>query len=229
MSALIELKKVTKTYNHDKPNEFQALKGVDLEIERGDFIAIMGPSGSGKTTLMNILGALDVPTSGHYILDGEDISKFTPNELASYRNQTVGFVFQQFNLLPRFSVRDNVLLPSLYGVLPDKDQRALEVLQKVGLADKLYNKPNQLSGGQVQRVAIARALIMNPSIIMADEPTGNLDSKTASEIMDILKALNKEGNTIILVTHEPDIAEYAKRKIHIKDGWIVNQHGHAKH
>jgi putative ABC transport system ATP-binding protein len=218
--ALIELKNITKTYNLTKENTFRALKGVDLIIKKGEFVAIMGPSGSGKTTLMNILGALDTPSTGKYLVDGVDISTYTDDQLADFRNQTIGFVFQQFNLLPRISVLDNVLLPTLYGPIPQKEERAVEMLTKVGLETKLRNKPNQLSGGQVQRVAIARALIMHPQIIMADEPTGNLDTNTAKEVMDILKQLNKEGNTIILITHEPKIAEYANRIIKIQDGLI---------
>ncbi len=218
---LIELKNISKSYNLNKDNEFRALKGVDLIIDRGEFVAIMGPSGSGKSTLMNILGALDTPDRGTYTINGVDISKYTDDQLASFRNKDVGFVFQQFNLLPRINVRDNVLLPTLYGYVENKDEKLKEVLTKVGLLDKINNKSNQLSGGQIQRVAIARALIMNPSIIMADEPTGNLDTKTSQEIMNIFKNLNEEGNTIILVTHEEDIAAYANRKIRLKDGQII--------
>lgn len=219
--ALIELKHITKTYNQGKPNAFQALHGIELEIERGEFVAIMGASGSGKTTLMNILGALDTPTTGHYLLDGADISKFSDSRLAEFRNRQVGFVFQQFNLLPRINVEANVLLPTVYGKIPDRHKRAHEVLDKVGLKDRVYSKPNQLSGGQVQRVAIARALVMQPAIIMADEPTGNLDTKTSHEIMDLFTEINKDGNTIILVTHEEDIAKYAQRIIRMQDGEIV--------
>ncbi len=218
---LIKLENITKTYNQGKDNAFRALKGVDLEIEAGDFIAIMGPSGSGKTTLMNILGALDTPTSGSYYLKETDISKFNDSQLADFRNQQVGFVFQQFNLLPRMSVLDNVLLPTVYGHLPDRNAKAIEVLKRVGLGEKIHSRPNELSGGQIQRVAVARALIMNPAIIMADEPTGNLDSKTSHEIMELLANLNADGNTIILVTHEEDIAAFAKETIRMKDGIIV--------
>jgi putative ABC transport system ATP-binding protein len=219
---LIELRNISKSYNLNKDNEFKALKSIDLEINKGDFVAIMGPSGSGKSTLMNILGALDTPTHGSYIINGEDISKFSNNQLADFRNRDVGFVFQQFNLLPRINVRNNVLLPTLYGSIENREERLKEVLEKVGLLDKAKNKSNQLSGGQIQRVAIARALIMKPSIIMADEPTGNLDTKTSMEIMKIFKEINEEGNTIILITHEDDIAAYAKRIIKLKDGEIVN-------
>lgn len=218
---LIELKNVSKSYNKNKDNEFVALKSIDLVIDKGEFVAIMGPSGSGKSTLMNILGALDTPSRGTYIINGVDISNYSEDELAAFRNKDVGFVFQQFNLLPRINVRQNVLLPTLYGQIPDKEERLKQVLTKVGLLEKISNKSNQLSGGQIQRVAIARALIMNPSIIMADEPTGNLDTKTSAEIMKIFKSLNEEGNTIILVTHEEDIAAYAKRIIRLKDGEVI--------
>lgn len=218
---LIELRAVSKVYNNGNENEFKALKSVDLQIEHGEFVAIMGPSGSGKTTIMNILGALDVPSHGHYLIEGSDISKFKPDQLAEFRNQVVGFVFQQFNLLPRTSVQDNILLPTLYGEIPNKEEKLSEVLHKVGLWEKRFNKSNQLSGGQIQRVAIARALIMQPKIIMADEPTGNLDTKTAHEIMALMQKINEEGNTIILVTHEDDIAEYAQRVVRLKDGEII--------
>lgn len=220
-TSLIQLKNITKIYNNGEDNEFKALSQINLEIQEGEFVAIMGPSGSGKTTLMNILGALDTPTSGRYYVTGRDISNLSGNELAYFRNQDVGFVFQQFNLLPRASVKRNVLLPTLYGHIENKEERVLEVLDTVGIKDKINNKPNQLSGGQIQRVAIARALIMKPSIIMADEPTGNLDSKTGKGIMELFRDLNSQGHTIIMITHEKNIAEFADRIIRLKDGEIV--------
>lgn len=218
---LIKLQGITKTYNNGQDNAFRALKGIDLEINHGEFVAIMGASGSGKTTLMNIMGALDTPSTGRYELNGTDISKYSEDQLAQFRNAEVGFVFQQFNLLPRINVLDQVLLPTLYGSVEKAAERAQEVLTKVGLWDKRDNRPTQLSGGQIQRVAIARALIMNPAIIMADEPTGNLDTRTSVEILDIFEKINFEGNTIILVTHEEDIAEHAKRIVRLKDGEVI--------
>ena len=219
--SLIKLVNIKKVYNNGQTNEFVALKGINLEVNKGEFIAIMGPSGSGKTTLMNILGALDTASSGNYLIKGKDISKLNQDELADFRNKDVGFVFQQFNLLPRISLKDNVLLPTIYGSIENKETKLKEVLSRVGLLEKMNNKPNQLSGGQIQRAAIARALMMEPSIIMADEPTGNLDTNTSKEIMKIFQEINELGNTIILVTHEDDIAAYAKRKIKLKDGLIV--------
>lgn len=219
-APLIDLKGITKTYNEGKVNAFEALKGIDLEIESGEFLAIMGPSGSGKSTMMNILGALDVPSSGQYLVKGRDISSFSNNQLAEFRNQEVGFVFQQFNLLPKVSVKENVLLPTLYGNSHDALSRVRSALKKVDLLDKIDNKPNQLSGGEMQRVAIARSLMMKPSIMMADEPTGNLDSKTSDQIMSIFTTLHKEGNTIILITHEDEIAAFAERVVQLKDGLI---------
>jgi len=204
--------------------DFSALKKVSLSIQKGEFIAIMGASGSGKTTLMNIIGCLDSPTSGTYLLDGEDVGKKNDKELANIRNKRVGFVFQSFNLLEKQSALDNVILPLLYSgnsLRKNRGKIAAETLGIVGLSSKLRNKPSEMSGGEQQRVAIARALVNNPEIICADEPTGNLDSQTSHEIMEILRGLNKKGRTIILVTHEADIASYAQRIIRMKDGEIV--------
>ena len=224
---MIELKKVTKTYG-EGDNAFQALKSINLKINKGDFVAIMGPSGSGKSTLMNILGALDKPTTGTYLLNKEDVGKLSDSKLADFRNREVGFIFQQFNLLKRTSVYDNVAMPGLYGGLPKLNEHIREVLKDVGLTDKINNKSNELSGGQIQRVAIARALLMNPAIIMADEPTGNLDSKATKEILDIFLEINARGNTIILITHEPYIAAYAQRTIKLFDGKIESDKKNAR-
>ena len=198
------------------------LKGIDLEINKGEYVALMGPSGSGKSTLMNLLGCLDTPTSGKYILNGKDVSQMHDNELAEIRNKEIGFVFQTFNLLPRTTALDNVALPMIYAGYSKSERtiRATEVLQQVNLADRMDHQPNQLSGGQRQRVAIARALVNSPSIILADEPTGNLDSKTSDEIMKLLEDIHSNGNTIILVTHEEEIAAHAKRIIRLRDGMI---------
>ncbi|AEW87229.1 ABC transporter ATP-binding protein [Flavobacterium columnare NBRC 100251 = ATCC 23463] len=198
------------------------LKGIDLQINKGEYVALMGPSGSGKSTLMNLLGCLDTPTSGQYILNGKDVSKMKDDELAEIRNKEIGFVFQTFNLLPRTTALDNVALPMIYAGYSksDRTQRAKEVLNQVGLGDRMDHQPNQLSGGQRQRVAVARALVNNPSIILADEPTGNLDSKTSIEIMKLFNEIHSNGNTVILVTHEEDIAQYAHRIIRLKDGII---------
>ncbi|MBU1119222.1 ABC transporter ATP-binding protein [Patescibacteria group bacterium] len=218
---MIELKKVSKVYGEGK-NVFHALKNVSFKIQKGEFVAIMGPSGSGKSTLMNILGALNQPSSGTYLLNNEDVGKLSDSRLADFRNTEVGFIFQQFNLLKKTSVYDNVSLPGLYGNLSNLKEKILKVIKDVGLTDKVNNKPNELSGGQIQRVAIARALLMDPSIIMADEPTGNLDSKSTKEILDIFLKIHTKGNTIILITHEPYIAKYAQRVIKLKDGEITS-------
>ncbi|MDQ6471048.1 ABC transporter ATP-binding protein [Flavobacterium sp. LHD-80] len=198
------------------------LKGINLEINKGEYVALMGPSGSGKSTLMNLLGCLDTPTSGQYILNGKDVSQMRDDELAGIRNTEIGFVFQTFNLLPRTTALDNVALPMIYAGYSksDRNTRAVEVLNQVNLADRMDHQPNQLSGGQRQRVAIARALVNKPSIILADEPTGNLDSKTSVEIMKLFGDIHAQGNTVILVTHEEDIAAYAHRVIRLRDGLI---------
>ena len=222
---IIELRNLVKTY-HVGETEVRALRGVSYAIAQGDFLAIMGPSGSGKSSLMNILGCLDRPTSGEYILEGEEVSKFDKNKLASIRNQRIGFVFQSFNLLSRTTALENTELPLLYSAANGKDmtERALNALAAVGLQDRAHHKTNQLSGGEQQRVAIARALLNNPSLILADEPTGNLDSKTSSEVMNIFKSLNEgKGITMVMVTHEPDIAAWAGKRIYLKDGLIVRE------
>ena len=218
---IIEVKGLYKFYKAGE-NIVHALDGLDFTINKGEFVAIVGPSGSGKSTLMNILGCLDTPTSGEYILNGKDVSKMSDSELADIRNKEIGFVFQTFNLMPRTTALDNVALPMVYaGVKKEKrHERAKEVLSLVGLEDRMLHKPNELSGGQRQRVAVARALVNNPSIILADEPTGNLDSKTSYEIMNLFDEIYSKGNTVILVTHEEDIANYAKRIIRLKDGLI---------
>lgn len=220
---IIEIKKITKTY-HIGDITTPILKGISLTIFKGDFVAITGPSGSGKSTLMNILGLLDTPTSGSYVLRGEKTTGLTEDELSRVRNKEIGFVFQSFNLLPRESAIENVILPSIYAATPrtEREERAKTLLTQLGLGDRLHNRPNQLSGGQQQRVAIARALMNNPNIILADEPTGNLDTKSGQDVMNILKELNKDGKTIILITHEPDIAKQAKDIIHIRDGQLIN-------
>jgi putative ABC transport system ATP-binding protein len=198
------------------------LKGINLDIFRNDYVALMGPSGSGKSTLMNILGCLDSPTMGKYILNGQDVSKMEDDDLATVRNKEIGFVFQQFNLLPRLTAAENVALPLVYAGIPKKQriEMALDVLSRVGLADRSHHKPNELSGGQCQRVAIARALVNNPTLILADEPTGNLDSKTSVEIMAIFDKIQSGGNTVVLVTHEEDIAQHAHRIVRLRDGLI---------
>ncbi len=222
---VIELKNLVKTY-HVGETEVRALRGVSYAIQEGDFLAIMGPSGSGKSSLMNILGCLDRPTSGEYILDGEQVSSFDKNKLARIRNQKIGFVFQSFNLLPRTTALENTELPLLYSTTNGSatTERALAALASVGLRDRAHHKTNQLSGGEQQRVAIARALLNNPALILADEPTGNLDSKTSSEVMNIFKSLNEDkGITMVMVTHEPDIAAWAGKRIYLKDGLIVKE------
>jgi len=229
MSSIIQLENIQKSYYLGK-QELKVLKGITLEVFKNEYVALMGPSGSGKSTLMNILGCLDSPTAGRYILNGEDVSKMEDDGLADVRNKEIGFVFQQFNLLPRLTAAENVALPLIYNGTSRKvrTELALEMLDRVGLADRSHHKPNELSGGQNQRVAIARALVNNPSIILADEPTGNLDSKTSLEIMHIFDKIQQEGNTVILVTHEEDIAEHAHRMIRLKDGIIESDRANEK-
>jgi putative ABC transport system ATP-binding protein len=225
MSKVIETKGITKTYQMGDV-AVHALQGIDLEVESGEFLAIMGASGSGKSTLMNILGCLDQPTSGEYYLDGIDAHRLTRDEYADIRNQKIGFVFQVFNLLPRTSALENVELPLLYDRnrrIRDPEKRAIEALERVGLRDRAGHGPNQLSGGERQRVAIARALINEPAIILADEPTGNLDSRTSVDVLSVFQELNEQGITVVLVTHEADIAQYARRIIEMRDGVIVQE------
>ncbi len=221
MQGIIHLNNICKSYYLGK-QELPVLKGINLDVYKNEYVALMGPSGSGKSTLMNILGCLDSPTRGNYVLNGKDVSRMPDNDLAEVRNKEIGFVFQQFNLLPRLTAAENVALPLIYSGITKKERmdRAMTVLSKVKLDDRSHHKPNELSGGQCQRVAIARALINNPSIILADEPTGNLDSKTSYEIMDILGKIHSDGNTVILVTHEEDISNFAHRIIRLKDGLV---------
>jgi putative ABC transport system ATP-binding protein len=221
MDNVISVKDLMKIYIMGT-TQVKALQGVSIDIPRNEYVALMGPSGSGKSTLMNLLGCLDSPTSGEYWLNGTNVSTMTDGELAEVRNKEIGFVFQTFNLLPRLSALENVALPLVYAGMSrtQRNARAQEVLNAVGLGDRVDHKPNELSGGQRQRVAIARALVNNPSIILADEPTGNLDTKTSVEIMEIFEEIHKNGNTVILVTHEPDIAEHAHRIIRLRDGLV---------
>ena len=216
---VIQLENITKSYFMGK-TALPVLHGISLTIEKNEFVALMGPSGSGKSTLMNILGCLDTPTSGKYLINGTDASAATDNELAHIRNKEIGFVFQSFNLLPRLTAFENVALPLIYAGMKkaEREKRTLEKIEAVGLTERMKHKPNELSGGQNQRVAFARALVNNPSIILADEPTGNLDSKTSKEIMELLVEIHRLGNTVILVTHEEDIAHYAHRIVRLRDG-----------
>ena len=219
--AMIETVDLWKSYQMGE-EEIHALRGISIQIERGEYVAIMGPSGSGKSTLMNLIGCLDTPSKGSYLLNGKQVSQMDDNELARIRNEEIGFVFQTFNLLPRATALRNVELPLVYAGVPSKEreQRAKMALDKVELTSRMSHRPNELSGGQRQRVAIARALVNNPSILLADEPTGNLDSKTGIEIMGLFERLHAAGNTIILVTHEAEVAAYAHRSIHIRDGQV---------
>jgi len=218
---VIKIQNISKIYKTGDENTV-AVDGIDLTVKKGEFVAIMGASGSGKSTLMHILGLLDKPSSGKYFLAGEDVSKLNSGKQAKIRNQEIGFVFQQFNLLPRTTVLDNVLLPTIYGQVPNARERAREIIENVGLGDRMMHRSNQLSGGQIQRVAVARALITDPTIILADEPTGNLDTKKSREIMNLFQEINEQGKTLVIITHETDIAKYAKRIIMLTDGKIVS-------
>lgn len=220
-SLVIDLKSISKVFKSGGGVETLAVKNINLQVKKGDYIAIMGPSGSGKSSLMNIIGLLDRKYDGIYELNGKDVSELSDNDTSDIRGQEIGFVFQQFNLLKRATVLDNVMLPTTYNSSANDELRAIEVIKQVGLLDRIHNRSNQLSGGQIQRVAIARALMMNPSILLADEPTGNLDSKTAAEVMDLFNDINNKGTTVVLITHEDDIAAHTKRQIRLKDGKIT--------
>ncbi|WP_344979543.1 ABC transporter ATP-binding protein [Compostibacter hankyongensis] len=227
--TIIHLEDIRKSYFIGK-NALPVLKGIRIDIMLNEYVALMGPSGSGKSTLMNILGCLDSPTSGTYVLNGHDVSKMEDNDLAEVRNKEIGFVFQQFNLMPRLSALENVAVPLIYAGISKKtrEERAMSMLEKVGLGDRYHHKPNELSGGQCQRVAIARALINDPALILADEPTGNLDTKTSVEIMEIFGQIHASGNTVVLVTHEEDIADHARRIVRLRDGVIESDHINEK-
>lgn len=230
MEPIIHLDNIQKSYFMGS-QAIPVLKGISLDIHQNEYVALMGPSGSGKSTLMNILGCLDSPTGGTYVLNGHDVSKMPDDDLADVRNKEIGFVFQQFNLLPRLTAAENVALPLIYAGVSKKDrmERAMEALKKVGLETRSHHKSNELSGGQIQRVAIARALVNNPSLLLADEPTGNLDSKTSVEVMEIFSQIQAAGNTVVLVTHEEDIAAYAKRVVRLRDGLIETDHAQVRH
>jgi len=219
--ALIEITNLHKVYTMGDV-KVHALRGVDFTVEVGEHMAIMGPSGSGKSTLMNLLGCLDTPTEGTYVLDGEDVSHLSPDRLAAVRNRQIGFVFQQFNLLSKSTALQNVELPLVYAGIPDRRERAMAALERVGLGDRAHHRPRELSGGQQQRVAVARALVNNPNILMADEPTGNLDTKTGSEILEVFDKLNEEGMTLLMVTHDPRVAERCRRVMRLVDGNVVS-------
>ena len=229
MNTVIHLEKICKSYFMGRM-ELQVLKGIDLLINRNEYVALMGPSGSGKSTLMNIIGCLDTATSGKYVLNKQDVSKMSDNDLAEIRNKEIGFVFQQFNLLPRLTALENVALPLIYTGMAKKirNEKAMHVMDLVNLTDRSHHKPNELSGGQCQRVAIARALVNDPSLILADEPTGNLDTKTSYEIMEIFNKIHENGNTIVLVTHEEDIANHAHRIVRLRDGLIESDKHNEK-
>lgn len=229
MSTIIHLEKIRKSYYMGKM-ELKVLKDIDLEINKNEYVTLMGPSGSGKSTLMNIIGCLDTATSGKYVLNKQDVSKMSDNELAEIRNKEIGFVFQQFNLLPRLTALENVALPLVYTGIGKKqrNEKAIHVMDLVNLTDRTHHRPNELSGGQCQRVAIARALVNDPSLILADEPTGNLDTKTSYEIMEIFNKIHENGNTIVLVTHEEDIANHAHRIIRLRDGMVESDKKNEK-